>query len=37
MLWPRYGLHLRIAAALLLLPDIPLTDKKTVKKVYNLL
>ena len=37
MLWPHYGLGMCQAAALLLVPDTPPTDKKTVKKVYNLL
>ena len=36
MLWPHYGLHMCQAAALLLVPDIPLTDKKTVKKSLQL-
>ena len=36
MLWPHYGWSMRQALALLLVPDIPLTDKKTVKKVYTL-
>ena len=37
MLQPHYGLCMHLAAALLLVPDIPLTDKKTSKKVYNLI
>ena len=37
MLWPHYAIDMHQVMALLLVPDIPLTDKKTVKKVYNLL
>ena len=43
VLWPCYGLCMCQAAALILVPDIPHTDKKTVKKfttcftLYNLL
>ena len=29
---PRYGWSMRQASAMLLVPDIPLTDKKMVKK-----
>ena len=35
MLQPHYGIGMCQAAALLLVPDIPLTDKNS-KKVYNL-
>ena len=28
VLWPRYGWSMRQASAMLLVPDIPLTDKK---------
>ena len=28
MLWPYYGIGMRQAVALLLVPDIPLSDKK---------
>ena len=37
MLWPCYGIGMHQAVALLLVPDIPLTDKKNSKKVYTLL
>ena len=37
MLQPHHGRDMHQAADLLLVPDIPLTDKKTVKKGYNLL
>ena len=40
MQWPHYGIGMCQAVALLLVPDIPLTDKKkkkTVKKVCNLI
>ena len=37
MLWPRYGIGMCQAATLLLVPEIPLTDKNSKKKVYNLL
>ena len=33
---PRYSWSMHQASAMLLVPDIPLTDKKTVKKVYTL-
>ena len=33
---PRCGWSMRQALAMLLVPDILLTDKKTVKKVYDL-
>ena len=36
MLWPHYGLGMHQAVALLLVPDIPLTDKKNSKKSLQL-
>ena len=33
---PRCGIGHASGSAMLLVPDIPLTDKKTVKKVYDL-
>ena len=33
---PRWGIGHASGSAMLLAPDIPLTDKKTVKKVYDL-
>ena len=33
---PHCGWSMRQASAMLLVPDIPLTDKKQVKKVYAL-
>ena len=35
MLQPNYGIGMCQAATLLLVPDIPLTDKKTVKKMFT--
>ena len=32
VLWPHYGIGMYQAAALLLVPDIPLTDKNSKKK-----
>ena len=36
VLQPHYGIGMHQTAALLLVPDIPLTDKKTVKKSLQL-